>query len=241
MTDPEVLDRASVPELLEFLTSEVPRERADAACALGDRLRCHEVSTLDPPVIEAMAALLEDPVFPVRLEAAIALAEARDQRATDFLLEAIRYRSVRLDAIRALGTLGDPRAVPPLSALMSRWLLPWADRLQAAAALCALGDGRGADYLAEKLGKRRRSERAAAIHFIGESRHPDALRILGDLYRNPHEPMRDVAARALGLLRSAEARKILESERPRLEDELAEDVDAAIAQCQISDGNPSTP
>ena len=50
----------------------------------------------------------------------------------------MRIKRFRLDAIRALGTLGDPSAIPKLQHVMDRWWFPWADRLQAAAALCAL-------------------------------------------------------------------------------------------------------
>jgi len=126
------------------------------------------------------------------------LAEARDHRATPLLLLAMRHRTFRLDAVRALGTMGDPQAVAPLRELMGRWLMPWADKLQAAAALCALGDQSGARYLQERLGSRKAAERAAAIHFIGESQHPEALALLTRLLQTPQEPMRDVAARALG-------------------------------------------
>lgn len=221
-------DGAPMPELVDLLTSEDPRQRADAACAMGDRVRARELTTLGDEEREALARLLDDSVTSVRFEAAMALAEIHDHRATPVLLEALAKRRVRLDATRALGTLGDPAAKEPLHRIMYRWLMPWADRLQAAAALCALDDPRGAAYLVHKLGSRRPAERAAAIHFLGESHHPEARFLLLALLENVREPMRDVAARALGLLGDASAKPALEAALVTAEGELAEDIREAM-------------
>ena len=176
--DPRELDGAPVPVLLELLAGANPTERADAACAFGDRLRTREIAAYEAPVQERLADLLGDPVPMVRFEAAIALAEAGDTRATDVLVAALRSRALRLDATRALGATGDRRAIPPLARVLRHWLMPWADRLQAAAALCALNDPEGAAYLKNKLASRRQVEQAVAVHFLGEARHPEARVIL---------------------------------------------------------------
>jgi HEAT repeat protein len=126
--------------------------------------------------------------------------------------------------------MGDPAAVAPLEKFMSRWLLPWADRLQAAAALCALGQPSGADYLGRKLDSRKRAERAAAIHFIGESRHPQARSILEKLVADASEPLRDVAVRALGILADPACRAVLENARASADEELSADIDDALAR-----------
>lgn len=227
-------DGASIPELMSLLEGPDAPERADAACALGDRLRTREIPGFDPPVQAKLVQLLDDPVPMVRLEAAIALAEAHDRRATSLLIEATRLRTFRLDATRALGTMGDPSAIAPLTALMNRWLMPWADRLQAAAALCALGDAHGARYLVERLSSRRHAERAAAHHFVGESRHPQAREILEPIVNDPHHPMRDVAVRALGLLGDPAARPALERARPSADEALRGDIDEALARLRRS-------
>lgn len=225
-------DGAPLAVLVELMGSDTPGERADAACALGDRLRSRELDGLEPSQREALATLLDDATPGVRFEAAMALAEAHDERATTLLLASIRVRSVRLDAIRALGTLGDQRAVEPLRRVMHRWLMPWADKLQAAAALCALADRDGANYLENRLASRRKAERAAAIHFIGESRHPRARALLEPLLRTTTESMRDVAARALGLLGDPQVRKVLEEVLDAIpaggDRELAEDIEQAL-------------
>ncbi len=226
------LDTAPLATLVAHLDDNNPLERADAACALGDRLRTRELRALDAEVQARLVALLRDLDPAVRLEAAIALAEVHDARATDVLLAAIRVRALRLDAIRALGTLGNRSAAPPLLELMQRWLLPWADRLQAAAALCALGDAEGATFLAHKLLSRRRAERAAAIHFMGESRHPRARAILEVILADAKDGMRDVAARALGLLGDAAAAPALRAARAQADKELCADIDEALARLE---------
>jgi len=228
MMTPSDYDAASIPELMELLRSDNPPERGDAACALGDRLRSLEVRELDPPVLDALARLLEDDAPIVQFEAAVALAEAHDHRATELLLLASKHREFRLDAVRALGTLGNPAAIAPLLHLMGRWLMPWADKLQAAAALCALGDDQGATYLGDKLSSRRRAERAAAIHFVGESHHPRALEILSGILADPRDPMRDVAARSLGFIAAPAAKAALQAARTGASADLCEDIDLAL-------------
>lgn len=224
------LDGASIPTLLNYMDSEHPQLRADAACALGDRLRAREVQALDPPVQATLVNLLQDKNYPVRLEAAIALAELHDGAALETLLQAISLKTFRLDAMRALGTLGDKRAVQPLLQMLSRWLLPWADRMQAAAALCALEESAGATYLSSKLSSRRSAERAAAIHFLGESRHPEGRPLLTGILSNRLDPMRDVAARALGLLRDPAAREALRRALDGADAELTHDIEEALAK-----------
>ena len=223
------LNLASLPVLQDLLTHEDPALRADAVCALGDRIRSGEEKELSLTLRESMGKLLCDGVPLVRLEAAIALAEVQDHRATSVLVSALRHRAFRLDAIRALGKTGDANAVEPLSAFLKRWLMPWADRLQAAAALCALGNQEGQSYLKTRLGSRRPAERAAAIYFLGESKHPCALEILLELVQDREEAMRDVAVRALGILGDHRAIATLSEAREDSQQELTEDIDEALA------------
>lgn len=223
--DPEhEYDRASIPTLLGILADDEisPGQRSDAACALGDRLRCKEIPGFDADVMTALESCLTDPVFSVQFEAAIALAEAQNPLATPVLQQACSYRSLRLDAIRALGAGGDQLAVPALIKLMQRMLLPWADNLQAAGALCALGNIDGQRFLQHKMNSRRRAEQAAAIHFIGESRHPEAFDILRQLYDRP--AVRDVAARALGFVDSPPCVPFLRQAFAEATGELREDL-----------------
>lgn len=191
-------DALSVSALREKLRHTHPGIRADAACALGDRLRMHLVDTLDSQIQSNLAELLDDAHALVRFEAAMALAELHDDRALPVLIESLKRPSVRLDAMRAVGTLRNPTATHALRPWLHKWFAPWADKLQAAAALCALGDNEGRDYLKKKLFSRKRAERAAAIHFVGESAHPDANDLLQNILWDTNDPMQDVAARTLG-------------------------------------------
>ena len=224
------LDGASLPALAAYLQSDQPAVRADAACSIGDRLRSREIADIDAPLRAQLEALLHDPVFEVGFEAAIALAEIHHLAAFDVLWLATHKRNLRLDAVRALGTLGDPRAIAPLNQLIKRWWLPWADRLQVAAALCALGDPTGAAYLSDRLRSRRSAERAAAIHFLGESRHPQAGALLLMILADTRDPMRDSAVRALGLLRDGSTRGPLQDALRDAEGELAQDLREALAK-----------
>ncbi len=237
---PEDLDGAPLPVLQELMSDANPQVRGDAACALGDRLRTRELDALPRDLHERLAGLLGDADPHVRFEAAIALAEARDRRATDVLLSALPVRRLRLDATRALGTLGDQSAAPALTKQMTSWLMPWADRLQAAAALCALGDTAGAAYLEERLTSRRDAERAAAIHFVGESRHPRARELLAGIIHDKQHAMRDVAVRALGLLGDPAGAPLLEAAREGADGELLADIEAALELLKKARTLPAT-
>src|SRR5512141_2037862 len=115
-------ETTSLEELQGLLEHESPYVRADAACVLGDRLRTHELEALPTALQARLVHMLDDRELLPRVEAAIALAEAREPVATPVLLAATRSRTFRLDATRALGASGDTRAVPELTKLMNRWL-----------------------------------------------------------------------------------------------------------------------
>lgn len=218
---------ADLDQLSAWLTADDASLRADAACAIGDQLRTTNSHSLPDPTRETLRALLDDRADFVRLEAAITLAEARDPACLGVLLAAMERRAQRLDAVRALGRAGNAAAVPPLRKLMLRWLLPWADRMQAAAALCALGDQSGAEYLEARLSSRRFEEAAAAVHFLGECRHPEARTLLSAL-AGTRGPLQEAAVRAIGTLGDATLIPLLESLRAQANAELGEDIDSAL-------------
>jgi HEAT repeat protein len=213
--------------LLEQLQGSHPKDRTDAACALGDRLRTHEIE-FDPQIRLALLKALEDPVPAVRVETAIALSEVQEYLATPILLWAAKRPATRLDALLALGAMRDPSTVPFLQQLLRRWLLPWADRLQAAAALCSMQMAEGTTYLEQKLLSRRVAERAAAIYFIGHCQHPNACVLLKPILLNVKDPLRDGAARALGFVKDPQAKHLLGSALVDAEGELKEDILLAL-------------
>jgi len=223
---------ASLSSLAKFLLDPSPQVAGDAACTLGDRLRTGELSGLPSVHRSSLIQLIETAPFPVQLEAAITLAELQDFRGTPLLVEAVSRRQFRLDAILALGTMADPEAVPALLYWLNKRWAAWADRLQAAAALCKMGHADGASYLEKRIHSRRRSERAAALHFIGESHHPCALTHLLQVLNDHTDPLRDVAARTLGILGDSTALKPLTDALTSENEELNSDIQYSLAQLQ---------
>ena len=223
---------ASLNSLTLLLKDPSPAVQADAACALGDRLRTGELRGLSDHHRTLLVELIASAPFPVQLEAAIALAEVQDPQGTPVLVEAVSRRDFRLDAISALGTMADPAASPVLEYWLNKRWAAWVDRLQAAAALCRLGHANGAAYLQSKLGSKRRAERAAALHFMGESRHPSALKHLLDVLHDAKDPLRDVAARTLGILGDTAAIEPLRDTLPEADAELGSDIRSSLAQLE---------
>ncbi len=198
-----------LPELTGYLKASDYRLRADAACVIGDMLRDMDHKDLPAETISALRELLRDIEPKVRLEAAITLAILGDMAAAPILRELTARRRFRLDAIHALGILKDKEAVPLLTAILYKFLPTWAEKMQAAAALCAMGEGEGAAYLERRLRALRYGEKAAACHFIGESHHPKAFEILSDIARDPAHRLRDTAIRTLGVLGDVRAIEFL--------------------------------
>jgi HEAT repeat protein len=222
-------ENASLHSLTALLTGDDPHHQADAACTLGDRLRSGELEALPQACLEGLVHLVQGAPFTVQLEAAITLSELQDTRGTPVLVDALAHRTFRLDAIRALGIMGDLSAIASLQFWMNRRWAAWADRLQAAAALCMLKDPTAAHYLQKRLSSRKQAERAAAIHFVGESRHPEALSLLLQITENTGDPLRDVAARSLGILGNPAATAPLERLLPQTTGELNSDIQETLA------------
>jgi HEAT repeat protein len=110
-------------------------------------------------------------------EAASAIAELRDPRSLGPLLEALRRAEgdEKCHLARALGTLGDARALPPLLGLMSYGLCETA----VLEALGRIGDGRALGALVKALTDERTDICSAAIEALGalgDPRTEDALR-----------------------------------------------------------------
>ena len=227
-------EQLGLEELQELLDHANPQIRSDAICSLGDRLRLKSLSALPREIIEQLAKLLGDDSFLVQLESAITLAEIQDHRGTFVLMEAVRRKDFRLDALRALGQMQDPMAIALLQNWMEKRFAPWADRMQAAAALAELGIPTAYDYLEKKLSSRKKAERAAAIHFLGATKHPAASEHLLRIVKETHDPHRDCAARALGLLGNVEILPELEQLLSQTVGDLNQDIRVSIHSLQNS-------
>jgi HEAT repeat protein len=203
-----------------------PEVRANAAAALAD--------TAAERAIPVMRALLMDRDRAVRLEAGLALAELGERSATPTLIEALSDRDVAPQAVRALGQLRDPSAIPALTDLCRSWLARAPLRASAAAALTALDDPFGWSELQVWLGSRRREARAMAIYACGDLRITGAVDRLIEILKDPHHPDRDAAARALGEIGDERARAALDDAASDPDADLAQDARRALEQLATS-------
>jgi hypothetical protein len=112
----EVLSKGLPPDLLSRIPGDAPvAVRLKAVVALG--------SINDPRATRLLGALVRDPHPLVRAEACTGLGRARgDTAALGALVNALRDPDplVRENAVRALGALGNPDAVPALTAARER-------------------------------------------------------------------------------------------------------------------------
>jgi HEAT repeat protein len=147
----EIDAERAAPLLRVALRDEDPEVRANAASGLAE-------APHEPETIEALAKLLDGEKQPEpRFEAAYALAQHGDKRATLVLHEFLRDETRAYDAAGALSQLADPRSVEPLRRLLRRWFAPPLVKVRAAHALAQLGEQVGREYL-EKAAQRRRED-----------------------------------------------------------------------------------
>jgi hypothetical protein len=162
----ETLDAAAEPELLAALARESQpevRENLIAAIAL-----------LDPPgaaACDKLAELLagDEGRGPIGWEIALALTAARRHEGGPRLVEALRVRALRDDALEALAVLG--RSAPAeaheaVAKLMRGWLVPVFTQVRAAYAMARIRPSEGEARL-DELG---RSLRAAVREAVAEAR-----------------------------------------------------------------------
>ena len=128
----------AVPALQQRLTPEASPRRLKSWIALVE-------TSVSPELFERVAALHSHPDPLIRLSVARALKRHRTPEAEEVLLIALHDHDWRVRAVaaRSLGTLGDAKAVPRLTAGMRD--VRWWVRFRCGLALAQLGDqGRGA-------------------------------------------------------------------------------------------------
>lgn len=188
-----LLGKTAIPGRLEallgLLEDPAPGVRCDAAAALGD--------LGDPGAREPLAQHLSDD-DEVRFEAAFALASLRDGRGRSILEAALESNRRRSDACEALRRLGDPAALPALSAAAERFMVGWADRLTLWATLYALGDHSVASKIIARLSSWRREERIYGVALIGSHHVADGLPLVRQMLRDSKHPLVLPALGALG-------------------------------------------
>jgi HEAT repeat protein len=128
------------------------------------------------------------------------------------LIKALSFQKdplVRCGAAEALGRSADPRAVPPLLAVIGD-----ADsdvRRAAATSLGTLGDASAVEPLLVALGDPDHSVRAAAARALGRLRDPHAIEPLVGALKDGYAAVREAAAGALGAIGKPAVERLLEA------------------------------
>jgi HEAT repeat protein len=127
----ELEDRRAIPRLIDLLEDDCTLVRVSAAYALGRNPSPTAVSTL-------IAKLDREWNGYVRKGIVWALGTCKDRQALMPLISALKYdiAAVRLWAASALGQLGDPRAIEPLTEALQ------SDRIAAVRSNCAWSLGK---------------------------------------------------------------------------------------------------
>lgn len=197
---------ARVEALQVRLGDEAPAVRRDAMAALGDLAYVEvDIST----AVDTLAQALGGPE-PQRFEAAFALASAGDPRAFDPLAKALGTPSLRPHAVEALGRLNDARALPELDRVRKGWLVPWSDKLGAAAVAAAFGSEAAWEDVARAFRSRRFEVRIHACAVSAARTLTRALEPIRAIAARDQEPAREAALQALGKLGSREDLDFLE-------------------------------
>jgi HEAT repeat protein/energy-coupling factor transporter ATP-binding protein EcfA2 len=178
--------------LLARLNNRKPKNRADAAMALGEQGHSR--------ALEPLLARLGDEHPDVRRAAAYALGALLDPRAVEPLLARLgdEHPDVRRAAAESLGRLKDPCAVEPLLARLGDedLFVRWA----AAESLGRLKDPRAVESLLARLGDEDPDVRRAAAESLGRLKDPRAVEPLLARLGDEDLFVRWAAARALGAL-----------------------------------------
>ncbi len=192
----EVLEPAEAKDVLvRNMSDKAHRVRVEAVGRLADLAL--------PEARGALAAALEDDIFPVRFEAARGMVALHHSAGLETLLTALEDVDLRFRAAAALAQLGNKDALPKLKKTFNGWFLPAFDKTQLAGALAQLGDADGIEYLFKRAGKGWSMDRAMAIELLGEVKAPGAKERLLEILRSSEDECRGAAARGLGRLGDA--------------------------------------
>jgi len=176
-------------------------------------------------------ALLASTEEPMRFAAACALSDQHDAAAIPVLTAALREEVRRQEALSAIMSLGDPVALPEVSALFEEESLGDFDRTLAAAALARLGDARGGAHLAERVAVDG-DDRPIAAEWAGRLGVAEAVPALQELAESEGDPARGAALRALGRLGAtgAEDRLFALATSPEQPEDLRMDAAEGLAE-----------
>lgn len=156
----------------------------------------------NPKTQPALRALVSETQTYTRAFAVKGLGVTKDRSAVPLLMPFVTSgdRLVALEAIRALGRIGDPAATPALLALLlARGSSP-SLRLESVSAIASLGGEGASDALIDLLGDPSPTFRAAALQGLARLDPQGFVFILSGLDPDPHWSVRAALAAALGSL-----------------------------------------
>ena len=166
------------------------------------------VRAVDPRTLAPMTALVKGNGFYAAAFAAQGLGLSKNpEAAVPVLLEVLASptprAAVRLQAVRGLGRLGDPRAIPPLLALLDDASLDRNLQLEVVGALGALKAAPAVERLLDRLADPSAAMRAAAIGALAAIDGENFLQVLSGIDPDPDWRVRAAVATALGTLGDA--------------------------------------
>jgi cyclophilin family peptidyl-prolyl cis-trans isomerase/HEAT repeat protein len=164
--------------------------------------------TEDPRTLAPMTALVKGNGFYAAAFAAQGLGLSKNpEAAVPALLEVLASptprAAVRLQAVRGLGRLGDPRAIAPLVALLDDASLDPSLQLEVVTALGALKAAPAIDRLLDRLADPSAAMRGAAITALAAIDGENFLQVLSGIDPDPDWRVRVAVATALGTLGDA--------------------------------------
>jgi HEAT repeat protein len=213
-----VVARLGVPGAFEQLQAGLSAQEPDVR-----RATVNALSVLGGErAAELIGYALTDEVLDVRTTAARALGQLRDANGRPLGAEGLLLAlaadspSVQAAAARALGGLGEGRAIEPLRELVRRG--DAGVSVAAMEALRVLQDPTFDDLLVEALGHPDEEVVKQALHAICDARGPRTVGRLAVGLEHPAWHVRGLSARLLGDIGSDEAVEVLEGRREREHD-----------------------
>ena len=158
-------DIRALDTLILLLQDKVPAVRDEAGAA---------ITSLGEPSIAPLLETLKHKEWKIRLQAIEALALLKPKAAVDPLLTLMKHdpdTAIRQDAVRALGEIGDSRAVESLMAALNQKSL----KTQAIAALGKIGDGQAVPKLLDIVNALVTSEYEGRMAACEDDRYQEEL------------------------------------------------------------------
>jgi len=190
----------------------------------------HAAKILGPPGRSLMSRLLTDKSIEVRFPAALGLAELEDKAGIEVLIQALELPRMRYQALAALQSLADTRALEPARRLFKkRFFVNDYERVAAAGVLASLGDAEGKAWLVERIARRKGMDRGLAIELAGELKLREAIPALEATLGDKEDVFRGAAVRALGMMGAS-------AFLPRMVAILSDDTDDSAARMDAAEG-----